>query len=193
MGSDDLNIHGKVLYTGIEKCPVCGRESLQVIEILYNDPAFGDLILYSNQCNYCGYRRVDIQYLNSRGPSRIVYEVKDDIDIYRTYIFRSRTARISSPELGFDVDPGPDAEAMITTVEGLLLKMLDVAERMEVLNENDEESIRRLREFKDKVQRALQGGFRFRIIIEDPNGNSMIKPPQGRDSNVHVEPLSPME
>ncbi len=114
------------------------------------------------------------------------------MDVYRTYIFRSRTARISSPELGFDIDPGPDAEAMITTVEGLLLRMIDVAERMEVLNEDNEESMRRLREFKDKVQRALQGGLRFRIIIEDPYGNSVIKPPPGRDSEVRIEPLNPM-
>ncbi|ADY01822.1 ZPR1-related zinc finger protein [Vulcanisaeta moutnovskia 768-28] len=192
MNDNDVSIHGKVLYSGIEKCPVCGRDALHVIEILYSDPAFGDLILYSNQCDYCGYRRVDIQYLNSKGPSRITYDVKDDVDVYKTYIFRSRSARISSPELGFDIDPGPDAEAMITTVEGLLLRMIDVAERMEVLNEGDEESIRRLREFKDKVQRALQGGFRFRIIIEDPNGNSMIKPPPGRDSSVRIEPLNPM-
>ena len=191
MSGNDASVHGRVLYTGIEKCPVCGRESLHVVEILYSDPMFGDLILYSNQCDYCGYRRVDIQYLNSRGPSRIIYEVEDDVDVYRTYIFRSRTARISSPELGFDIDPGPDAEAMITTVEGLLLRMLDVAERMEVLNEGNEESIRRLREFKDKVRMALQGNFRFKIIIEDPNGNSMIKPPPGRDSHVHIEPLSP--
>ena len=193
MGSDDLSTHGRVLYTGVEKCPVCGRDSLRVVEILYNDPAFGDLILYSNQCDYCGFRRVDIQYLNSRGPSRIVYDVEDDVDVYRTYIFRSRTARISSPELGFDIDPGPDAEAMITTVEGLLLRMLDVAERMEVLNEGDEEGMRRLREFKDRVRMALQGNFRFRIIIEDPYGNSVIKPPPGRDSHVHVEPLSPTQ
>lgn len=108
MSSSDLSIHGKVLYTGIEKCPVCGRETLHVVEVLYNDPAFGGLILYSNQCDYCGYRRVDIQYLDSRGPSRITYEIKDNVDVYRTYIFRSRTARISSPELGFDIDPGPE-------------------------------------------------------------------------------------
>lgn len=190
MDGDDIGINGKVLYTGIERCPVCGRDSLRVTEVLYNDSAFGELILYSNQCDYCGFRRVDIQYLNSRGPSRIVYEVEDDVDVYRTYVFRSRTARISSPELGFEIDPGPDAEAMITTVEGLLLRMLDVAERMEVLNEDNEESVNRLREFKDRVQRALQGNLRFRIIIEDPNGNSIIKPPPGRGSRVRVEPLS---
>ncbi|WP_243675686.1 ZPR1 zinc finger domain-containing protein [Vulcanisaeta distributa] len=160
MSNYDVGIHGRVIYTGIEKCPVCGKDTLHVIEILYSDPAFGDLILYSNQCDHCGYKRIDIQYLNSRGgPSRIMYEVKDDTDVYRTYIFRSKTARISSPELGFDIDPGPDAEAMITTVEGLLLRMIDVAERMEVLNEDNEESIRRLREFKYKVQR------RFRVSL----------------------------
>ncbi len=188
-----MSIHGRVLYTGIEKCPVCGRESLHVVEVLYNDPAFGGLILYNNQCDYCGYRRVDIQYLDSRGPSRITYEIKDDTDVYRTYIFRSRTARISSPELGFDIDPGPDAEAMITTVEGLLMRMLDVADRMEALNEDNDESIRKLKEFKAKVQSALHGMFRFSIIIEDPSGNSIIKPPEGRDSEVHIEPLNPVE
>ncbi|MGC8543230.1 MAG: ZPR1 zinc finger domain-containing protein [Vulcanisaeta sp.] len=193
MENNDLSIHGKVLYTGIERCPVCGRETLHVIEILYNDPSFGDLILYSNQCSSCGYRRVDIQYLNSRGPSRIIYEVEDSEDVYRTYIFRSRSARVYSPELGFEINPGPEAEAMITTMEGLLLRVLDVAERMEVLNEDDENARARLMEFKGKIRAALQGGLKFTVIIEDPSGNSAIRPPPGRDSRVRIEALSPAE
>lgn len=190
MSDNNLSIHGKVIYTGIEKCPVCGKNTLHVMETLYNDPSFGDLLLYSNVCSSCGYKSVDIQYLESKGPSRIMYEVKDEEDVYRTYIFRSRNARIHSPELGFEINPGPEAEAMITTMEGLLLRMLDIADKMEVLNDQDETVRNRLREFRDKVQDALKGKFRFTIIIEDPSGNSIIKPPPGRDMNIRIEPLT---
>jgi len=190
--SDESNVglNGKVLYTGIERCPVCGRDTLHVMEILYNDPVFGDLILYSNQCDNCGYRRTDIQYLNSRGPSRITYEVRDEEDVYRTYIFRSKNAKVFSPELGFEINPGPEAEAMITTMEGLLLRLLDVADSMEVLNEGDDAVVSKLREFKNRVRDALKGRFRFTVIIEDPTGNSTLKPPQGHENNLHIEPLN---
>lgn len=182
--------NGRVIYTGIEKCPVCGRNTLHIVETLYEDPVFGQLILYSQQCSSCGFRRVDIQYLEFRGPSRLVYVAEDADDVYKTYIFRSSTATIKSPELGIEISPGPDAEAMITTVEGLLLRMLDVAEQMEVLNEGDDAVISKLREFKDRVSSALMGKLRFTIIIEDPYGNSTIKPPSGREGKVHVEALN---
>ncbi|MCG2881033.1 MAG: ZPR1 zinc finger domain-containing protein [Vulcanisaeta sp.] len=185
----DVEVRGRVIYTGVERCPVCGRDTLQVTETLYSDPVFGELILYSNYCSSCGYRRTDIQYLDSRGPTRIAYEVRDAEDVYRTYIFRSRGASLRSPELGFEIDPGPEAEAMITTMEGLLYRLLDVADRMEVLNEGNETVLARLREFKRKVKEALEGRFRFTIIIEDPTGNSTLKPPRGREGYVRVEPL----
>ncbi|WP_069807686.1 ZPR1 zinc finger domain-containing protein [Vulcanisaeta thermophila] len=188
--STEGDFGGRVIYTGVEKCPVCGRDTLHVTETLYEDPAFGQLILYSQQCSSCGFRRVDIQYLESRGPSRLVYTVEDSEDVYRTYIFRSRTATIRSPELGIEISPGPEAEAMITTLEGLLLRMLDVAEQMEVLNEDDENTINKLREFKNKVSMALRGNLKFTIIIEDPYGNSAIKPPGGREDRLRIETLS---
>lgn len=191
MGMNEAqDFNGKIIYTGIEKCPVCGRNTLHVTETLYEDPTFGQLLLYSQQCSSCGFRRVDIQYLESKGPSRLIYVVEDSDDIYRTYIFRSRTATIKSPELGIEINPGPDAEAMITTLEGLLLRMLDVAEQMEVLNEDDENAIDKLREFKNKVLNALRGNFRFTIIIEDPYGNSTIKPPNGKENKVRIEALN---
>jgi len=162
---------------------------MRTVETIYDDPAFGELLLSSRNCDRCGYRNVDIQYLVSRGPIRVIYEVTDDQDVSKTYLFRSRTARIYSPELGFSIDPGPEAESMVTTVEGLLLRMRDVAERMIVLND-EEEVVSRLREFMVKLDDALKGRMRFSVIIEDPEGNSMIRPPEGREGRLVKMPLN---
>ncbi len=179
---------GKLLYRGIEKCPVCGVESLEVSELLYEIPNFGNIILYSYRCSSCGYRHVDLQYLEAKRWKTYKYIIRDDRDVTETMIFRSKTCRIRSPDLGFSIDPGIAAEAFITTVEGLLYKVLDFAERMLVLTDSEEEK-ERIREFMNKVKMALEGKITFTLILEDPYGNSLIKPPRGREDRLETQGL----
>ncbi len=178
---------GEVLYRAIERCPICSNETLEVIELLYQVPFFGNLILYSYTCRVCGYRHVDIQYLEEKRWRILRYPVEDEKDVTETLIFRSKSCSVYSPELGFSIDPGIMAEAFITTVEGLLYKVLDYADRMISLLE--ESSRDKVEEFKTRVQKALQGKLKFTIVLEDPLGNSLIKPPKGRESKLMLESL----
>jgi len=179
---------GEILYHAIEKCPVCSNQALEVVELLYQVPHFGNLILYSYTCHACGYRHVDIQYLEEKKWRIVKYTIEDERDVMETLIFRSKTCSIHSPELGFSIDPGLIGEAFITTVEGLLYKVLDYADRMTTLIE-DPSAKDRLEDFKRKVQKALQGQVKFTIVLEDPLGNSLIKPPRGRESKLVLESL----
>ncbi len=190
MGEESISVHGRVIFMGVEKCPSCQRDTLRVVEILYEDPAFGQMLLYSNICPICGFRRIDFQHLDSKGPSRIIYKIEDAEDVYRTYVLRSRTARIIMPELDFEIDPGPQAEAMITTVEGLLYRLLETTERLEEMGGLDEAAKAKLVEVREKAKKALAGQQQFTLIIEDPYGNSAIKPPRGREDKVIIEPLA---
>ena len=98
-------------------------------------------------------------------------------------IFRSKTCKISSPELGFNISPGIASEPMITTIEGLLNKVKDYAITMYVLNE-DVETKNKVMEFLETIDKALKGEIKFTIILEDPLGNSAIKPPTGRENRL---------
>ncbi len=179
---------GKVLYRGVEKCPICGANSLEVAELLYEVPSFGNVILYSYRCSNCGYRHVDLQYLEEKKWKTYKYDIKDERDVTETMVFRSKTCRIRSPDLGFSIDPGIAAEAFITTVEGLLYKVLDLAERMLVLSESEEEKAK-IREFIENVKKALRGERPFTLILEDPYGNSLIRPPRGREDRLETQGL----
>jgi zinc finger protein len=77
---------------------------------------------------------------------------------------------------------------MVTTVEGLLYRMRDIAEGMIVLND-DEAVVARLREFMDRVSDALRGRLRFTVIIEDPGGNSAIRPPVDKENKLKITSL----
>ncbi len=178
---------GKILYQAVETCPVCGARSLSVYEVLYEVPNFSNMILTSSVCTTCGFRHVDLQYLEDRGHVRVEYRIEDKVDVERTLLIRSSTCSISSPELGFSLTPGACSEAMITTVEGLLYKIRGYAESMMVLYEENAE---RIREFTSRVDRALRGQISFTLILDDPSGCSAIIPPPGRENKLVVSRTS---
>ena len=183
MVSEEFIKFGKVIFHTIEKCPHCYKESLEVYEVLYSIPNFGNVLLISNTCSNCGFKFVDLQYLEQKKYYKIMYSIEDKRDIYETLIFRSKTCKISSPELGFNISPGIASEPMITTIEGLLNKVKDYAITMYVLNE-DVETKNKVIEFLETIDKALKGEIKFTIILEDPLGNSAIKPPTGRENRL---------
>ncbi len=165
------------------RCPVCGANAFSYTELLYDAPYFGKILISTGYCNACGYRYFDVDYAESGNPTRIVFKAEDGEDVSRSLVVRSKTGSVKSPELGFSLEPGPQAEPFITTVEGLLYKALDYAERLRVLQP---ESGRRIDEFVANVQRAIEAGG-FTLILEDPLGKSLIIP--RRPESVRIEPL----
>lgn len=188
MSFESITPFGRIIYHGVERCPYCGKDSMEVTELYYEVPSFGGMILYSYRCANCGYKHVDLQYLEAKKWRVYRYTIEDSRDVAETLVFRSKTCRVRSPELGFTIDPGIAAEAFITTAEGLLYKVLDFAERMLALAETEEER-EKIREFMDRVRKALNGELRFTIVLEDPLGNSLIRPPRGRESRLVTEEL----
>jgi len=171
----------------VVRCPSCGRETYEYREVLYEVPHFGNTLMCSGYCSNCGYKFFDIIYSEVGEPSRLTYLVEDSIDVAKTYVVRSRRGSIASPELGFSLDPGPYAEPFITTVEGLLFRALDLAEQMECLYDYDESTIVKIRAFKSNVEKALNGEFKFTLIVEDPEGKSFLIPPTGREGKLKRE------
>jgi zinc finger protein len=165
-------------------CPACGAPTFKLVGLLYDIPHFGNTVLWIGHCRTCGYRYFDLEYAESGQPTRIIFKAENGEDVAKSWLIRSKTGSIKSPELGFDLEPGPSAEPFITTVEGFLYRALDYAERLEAL---EPEKADKVEEFMAKVRRAIDEGG-FTLIVEDPQGKSAIIP--RRPEIVRVERLS---
>ncbi len=160
------------------RCPVCGDE-LEVTLYSYKVPYFGDVILEAGKCRKCGFRWSDVGMVSAGKPKRIVVNVNDPEDL-NALVIKSARASIRIPELGVEVSPGPAAKGYITTIEGILQRVLDHVPSE--CFDSRSKCFRKVREIED----ALRGLKKFRLIIEDPVGRSAV---MGRGVKVLEEPL----
>ncbi|OYT49762.1 MAG: hypothetical protein B6U73_04965 [Desulfurococcales archaeon ex4484_204] len=172
-----MKVH--LLGEEVTRCINCGKDSFKVSFFIYKTPYFGDILLEVGLCSNCGYRRSDVSIINFGAPKRIVAKVVKESDL-NALVVKASSARIFIPELGIEVKPGPAASGYITTIEGVLERVLDNIPS-ECFNE-DSPCFKRVLEIK----RAIKGEIAFTLIIEDPLGRSDIK---GEKIEVKEEPL----
>ncbi len=150
-------------------CPACGSKGLVIEDYLYDMPEVGKVILSTGKCRVCGYRYTDVRIAEAKEPRRIIFRVEEPEDL-NSLVIRASTATIRIPEIGAEMKPGPAAQGFITTVEGVLHMFKDVLEFL-CQEKKDKVCIAKLEWFK----RAIDGGEKFTLIIEDPEGVSMVK------------------
>jgi len=161
-------------------CPSCGREEYNIVELIYEVPYLGKLLLSTGYCNSCGYRSYDTINLDVSSPIRIEVYVDSD-DALNSLIVRGKKAIIKIPEFKVEITPGPFSEPYITTVEGILYRILEV---LSACDESEErERCRRM------IEDAIDGKISFTLILEDPTGRSTIIP----KGNVKVKVYKLME
>ncbi len=150
-----------------DKCPSCGG-TLVYEEFLHEIPNAGKVVLSRAMCKECGYKWSDVRCVDGGKPKRIVFKV-DSEDKLGALVIRSSTASLSIPELGVEITPGPASQGFITTVEGVLQRVLEIAEQICQDNPSEacEEAIKRIRD-------AIDGRLKFTLIVEDPLGSSDI-------------------
>ncbi len=155
-------------------CPICGKNSLLLVEVYKDIPHFGKVLLASWRCSNCGYRHVDVFSLDFKEPTRYVLKVKDVKDLHAKVI-RSSSATIRIPELGVIIEPGPISQGFITNVEGVLERVENAIKSLIVLSESSDDREKCAIALR-KINLARKGKFEFTLIIEDPFGISMIVP-----------------
>ncbi|MCD6323899.1 MAG: ZPR1 zinc finger domain-containing protein [Desulfurococcales archaeon] len=161
------------------KCPICGEETFRITYHIYTTPYVGDIIIETGKCSTCGFRWADVGLLESGKPSRLVLEVNGATEL-NAIVVKSAPAIIKIPELGVEITPGPAAQGYITTVEGVLLRILEHIPS-ECLKEGSECYAK-----VQDIREAMKGNVKFTFILEDPSGKSSIF---GEGVNVKVEEL----
>ncbi len=172
-----------VIFSGEVACPVCGSKTFRYVELLYETPFFGNVLIQSGHCSACGYRLFDVEYAEVGRPMRVVFTAKDGLDVAKSFLVRSKTGVIYSPDLGFSLEPGTHGDTFITTVEGFMYKVIDYAERLKFLEPEAAEKVDRF--IADIYKKIEEGGFT--LVVEDPLGKSFIVP--YRQETVKIEYL----
>jgi len=159
-------------------CPQCSEE----IEYLYKTveiPYFSDALITTVICGSCGFRSVDVMILGENEPARYTLAVSSPEDM-EGRVVRSTTGTIEIPELGILVEPGPICEGFITNVEGVLVRIEDVIDR--VISWSEGEELERAHELRARIEEMRSGNVPFVLVIQDEDGNSAIIHPNAEKS-----------
>ena len=152
-------------------CPVCSKKTLTLIQYETDVPYFGSVLIFSMQCASCNYKKADVEPEKMHEPCKYTLDVESESDL-NIRVVKSSTATVKIPHM-MNIEPGPGAEGYVTNIEGLLARTKSVLE-MEKEAEEDEDARKRLKNMLKKLQRAMCGQEKLKIIIEDPEGNSAI-------------------
>ncbi|BCU68189.1 hypothetical protein HS7_16260 [Sulfolobales archaeon HS-7] len=146
----------ELIYEETLECPICHNKTLLVTDYIYDSGITGKLLLSSSSCSTCGYKVASESPVEVNEEKIIEIKVNNEDDL-GTLVYRSGFAMIRIPELGLEDFPGGSSPGEITTIEGILERLIE-----------------NLKDFGDvsKLEQAMRGDIKFTIIIEDPYGLS---------------------
>lgn len=171
-GMKEDTIPNDKLFCMRELCNVCLKEG-EIRTCIFSIPYFKELLISCFKCEYCGYKNVDVRGgggISEKG-TKLTLKVEKQEDLNRD-IFKSDTAKISIPEIGFDSSEG-SLGSMFTTVEGIVDKIYSQLKDNPFASgdsrRNDE-----MVNFIKKVKALKELKSPFTLILDDPLSNSFI-------------------
>ena len=154
-----------------QPCPICQKKALTLTEDEQEVPYFGKIVLFSMQCDDCGFKKSDLEALEPKEPLKFTIEISSEEDL-KIRVVKSSEATVKIPHI-ITIEPGPASNGYVTNIEGILNRAKDAVESM---RDADEDSIvqKKCKNMLKKIQRVIWGREKIKIIIEDPTGNSAI-------------------
>ena len=155
-----------------EKCPVCMKSTLTLIEDEKEVPYFGKIFIFSMNCSNCNYNMADVEAEQPRPPVKITFTIEAEKDL-SARVIKSSVATIKIPQLRMESSPGAVADGYVSNVEGLLARFEEVLKDQQE-NAEDDADKKTAKNLLKKIRKVKFGDIPLKIIIEDPTGNSMI-------------------
>lgn len=160
-----------------EKCPMCGKKALTLIEEEQDIPYFGKIFLFSLNCGSCNYSQADIESMEQKEPCKCEFALEKPKEDLNVRVVKSSQATIKIPQLKMSVEPGIASNGFVTNIEGILGRFKKILEDERDLAE-DEAVRKKAKNLLKRLWRAECGDESLKIIIEDPSGNSAIISPK---------------
>ncbi len=154
-----------------QPCPVCGENKSILREDEVDIPHFGKVYVLTLECEACGYKKSDLESAEEKEPCGFTFELESDADL-NVKVVKSGEATLKIPHI-ITIEPGVASDGYITNIEGLLEKVKKMIESS-VDAEEDDDAVKKSKNLIKKLNRALAGQEKLKIIIEDPTGHSAI-------------------
>ncbi len=163
-----------------QPCPMCREKTLVLMENEREIPYFGKVYIFSMDCSSCKYHKADIESAEERDPAKYEIEISGEADM-KIRVVKSSEATVKIPHV-CTIEPGPASNGYVTNIEGILNRVKKIIEGSkegggegEEGSGDDDKAVRKkAKNLLKKLQRAMWGQDRLRIIVEDPTGNSAI-------------------
>lgn len=148
-------------------------------------PFFKDVIIAAFECEHCGNRNSTVQLAEvAEFGTRHTLRVEGREDTNRQVV-RASTSTVQIPELGFEMPPNRDQTSVFTTVEGLLLDVVEDLRTNQHLR--DAETAAKLDAFMQRMSAMAIGAESFTLVVDDPGGNSFIENPDAPADDPKLE------
>jgi zinc finger protein len=163
-------------------CYCCYKDG-EAYMCLCTIPFFKEIIISCFKCEYCGYKTTEVKGGGgiSEKATKLILKVRGHEDFNRD-LFKSETAKLIIPELGFETDTG-SMGSMYTTVEGLLEKIISSLDDTPFYHgdSSDEQSLGKTIK---QLRIYLLEKTEFTLILDDALSNSFISPIEGNDDRL---------
>ncbi len=166
---ESSDVGPKYLWKLDVTCPNCGK-TMYIDEYMHRIPVVGRVILSGGECKECGYGYRDVRMAESRGSQILRFRVQRPEDL-NTLVVRASSASIYIPELKVSITPGAASQGFITTIEGVLHRVVEV---MKFLRNDPDVDLDAWSERMRMIEKALNGELKFTFVLEDPEGVSRI-------------------
>lgn len=154
-----------------QECPVCHQPKLTLRETVHDLRSYGACSLLSMDCGACGYHRSDVEPASERKGARYTFEIASEEDL-KVRVVKSAEASVRILHLAA-LEQGDLANGYITTVEGLLSRL-----RKQIAQARDESedpsAKKRAKTQLKRLDRALWGQEKVKLVVEDATGASAI-------------------
>jgi len=151
-------------------------------------PFFKEIILMAFVCDHCGYRNSEIKDgagIGDKAKKITLHVTNPEKDLNRD-VFKSSTSSFSIPEIGLDMQAG-SLGSLYTTVEGLLLKVIENLEQNNPFGKGDSKTDENFVVFIQKVKDLREGKSNFTLIIDDPADNCFIYNPFAPEDDPQIQ------
>ncbi|CAN7984590.1 unnamed protein product [Ixodes hexagonus] len=156
-------------------CLNCRRDGTTRL-LLTRIPFYREVVIMSFRCDHCGWHNNELQpaaCIQTTGV-RFTLAVRSPQDLNRQVV-KSDSASVTLPELDLEI-PAKTQEGCVTTVEGLLERASRGLERS--VEGSAPAPVRdKLADFVTKLKQLQALERPFRIVLDDPSGNSFVENP----------------